>query len=95
MSQIEEAWEGPNRSLSGNQPAPEFAEFDATALPPNVGKKLERIRSVVVKQFGFHDSEVTMKDAAVCRLSPSFLHLTPFIRSFAGHVRWWPGGLLC
>ncbi|KAG6896677.1 hypothetical protein C0992_006750 [Termitomyces sp. T32_za158] len=70
MSQIEEAWEGPNRSLSGNQPAPEFAKFDATALPPNIEKKLERIRLVVVKQFGFHDSEVTLKDAAVCPIHP-------------------------
>ncbi|KAG6900109.1 hypothetical protein C0993_002794 [Termitomyces sp. T159_Od127] len=73
MSQIEEAWEGPNRSLSGNQPAPEFAKFDATALPPNIGKKLERIRLVVVKQFGFRDSEVTIKDAAIVRWACSLV----------------------
>ncbi|KAG6849636.1 hypothetical protein H0H93_006759 [Arthromyces matolae] len=73
MSDIEEAWEGPNRSLSGNQPAPEFAKFDATVLPPNISKKLERIRSVVVKQLGFKDSDVTLKDAAIVRWACSLV----------------------
>ncbi|KAG5715224.1 Glucokinase-1 [Termitomyces sp. T112] len=73
MSQIEEAWEGPNRSLSGDQPAPEFAKFDATTLPPNIGNKLERIRLVVFKQFGFQDSEVTLKDAAIVRWACSLV----------------------
>ncbi|KAG6865994.1 hypothetical protein C0991_009666 [Blastosporella zonata] len=73
MSDIEDAWEGPNRSLSGDQPAPEFAKFDATSLPPNISKKLERIRSVVVKQFGFQDAEVTLKDAAIVRWACSLV----------------------
>ncbi|KAF8076042.1 hypothetical protein FPV67DRAFT_1664354 [Lyophyllum atratum] len=67
MSDIEEAWEGPNRSLSGDQAAPEFATFDAAKLPPNIKAKLDRIRLVIVKQLGFQDSDVTLKDAAIVR----------------------------
>ncbi|KAG6830614.1 hypothetical protein H0H92_015706 [Tricholoma furcatifolium] len=73
MSDIEDAWEGPNRSLSGNQPAPEFAKFDDTELQPNIKKKLERIRLVVVKQLGFQDSDVTLKDAAIVRWACSLV----------------------
>ncbi|KAG6919296.1 hypothetical protein DXG01_007428 [Tephrocybe rancida] len=73
MSDIEDAWEGPNRSLSGDQPAPEFAKFDAAALPPNISKKLERIRVVAVKQLGFQDSDVTLKDAAIVRWACSLV----------------------
>lgn len=65
MSDIEDAWEGPNRSLSGDQTVPAFGTFDAKSLPPNISAKLERIRVVVAKQLGFQDSDVTLKDAAV------------------------------
>lgn len=70
MSDIEEAWEGPNRSLSGDQTIPTFSTFDSANLPPNISAKLERIRVVVVKHLGYKDSEVTLKDAAVRCLAP-------------------------
>jgi len=73
MSEIEEAWEGPNRSLSGNQSAPEFTTFDAEKLHPNIRAKLERIRAVTVKQLGFQDSDVTLKDAAIVRWACSLV----------------------
>lgn len=90
MSDIEEAWEGLNKSLSGEQTVPAFSTFNAETLSPNIAAKLERIRAVIVKQLGYQDSEVTLKDAAVrlFRLvSPSpLIYLCD--RSFAGHVHW-------
>lgn len=67
MSDIEEAWEGKNASERADPHAvPAFATFDDSKLLPEVKSKLERVRLVVVKQFGFKDSEVSLKDAAVC-----------------------------
>ncbi|KAG5644937.1 hypothetical protein DXG03_007402 [Asterophora parasitica] len=73
MSDIEEAWEGPNRSLSGDTRAPDFAAFDAAQVPANITKKLERIRTVIVEQLGFQDSDVTLKDAAIVRWACSLV----------------------
>ncbi|KAF5387613.1 hypothetical protein D9615_000084 [Tricholomella constricta] len=73
MSDIEDAWEGPNRSLSGDQSAPDFTTFDESTIPENVIKKLERIREVTVKQLGFQDSDVTLKDAAIVRWACSLV----------------------
>lgn len=65
MSEIEQAWEGPNKSLSGDQTIPSFNTFDEASLPPNIAAKLERVRVVVVHQLGYEDSQVTLRDAAV------------------------------
>ncbi|RDB20456.1 Glucokinase [Hypsizygus marmoreus] len=73
MSDIEDAWEGPRKSLSGDKSAPAFSTFDASTLPSNISAKLERIRSVVVKQLGFNDSDVTLKDAAIVRWACSLV----------------------
>ncbi|GLB33467.1 putative hexokinase family protein [Lyophyllum shimeji] len=67
MSEVEDAWEGPHRSYSAEQTAPDFSTFDEEKLPPNIRTKLERIRAVTVKQLGFQDSDVTLKDAAIVR----------------------------
>ncbi|KAG5654669.1 hypothetical protein H0H81_009918 [Sphagnurus paluster] len=90
MSEVENAWEGPNRSLSGDQSAPDFATFDAEKLPDNIVRKLERIRITVIKELGFQESDVTLKDAAVSSRLNSGLEVRPadMDLGYSQIVRW-------
>jgi hexokinase len=94
MSNVEEAWEGKDNSEgAGPHTVPAFATFDDSKLSPGVKSKLERIRVVVVKEFGHNDAEVSLRDAAVRLLnttSPKMAGLSQVCRSFDGRVRWWP-----
>jgi hexokinase len=68
MSDVERAWEGNDGTRSGGDyNAPTLSTFDADKSSLNVKAKLERVRTVVAKQLGFEDGDVSSRDAAVCR----------------------------
>jgi hexokinase len=72
MSDVERAWEGDDKHAEGDYNAPTLSSFDADKLSLNVKDKLERVRTVVAKQLGFEDGDVSPKDAAVCRWQSSY-----------------------
>jgi hexokinase len=67
MSEIQGAWEGnDNIGVKIDPSVSTFCTFDAEALSLGVRARLERVRVVVVRQLGFMDAEVSLRDAAVC-----------------------------
>jgi hypothetical protein len=86
MSEVEEAWGGEEDDL------PQFSSFDVQKLEENKKARLERVRKVVVKRFGYAETEVGLWDAAVCDSRPKImtirLPLHGFGRSSVGHVSW-------
>lgn len=86
MSDVEDAWEGKNVSEKADPHAvPAFSTFDDSKLSPAIKSNLERVRLVVAKQFGYKDSEVTLKDAAVC---PKHVCVKSLIHQGSQIVRW-------
>ncbi|KAF9468798.1 hexokinase [Collybia nuda] len=74
MSDVEAAWEGKDASEAADPDSiPTFTAFDDSKLLPAVKSKLERIRLVIVKQFGYKDTEVTLRDAAIVRWACSLV----------------------
>ena len=79
MSEMEEAWiEGDSDGDVFVLP-PLYTEFDVRHLSQKVIQKLERMRKVVMKDLGFEEREVSLRDAAVnppikisCRIAESF-----------------------
>jgi len=66
LSEIEDAWEGPNiKALTFDNPVPSLAQFDAGTVSRDCRARLERVRVVVSKQLGFELAQVTLRDAAV------------------------------
>lgn len=61
LSIVEEAWNG-NGEIG---PVIHFSKFDPEALGPLVKSRLEKVRQVIVAQLGFHDFEVSLRDAEV------------------------------
>jgi hypothetical protein len=66
LSSVEEAWQG-NGEIG---PVIQFSKFDPEALDASVNARLEQVRQVIVGQLGFHDDDVSLRDAAV----PCFCH---------------------
>jgi len=62
MSDVEEAW-----GNAGDLYVPPFATFDDNQLTAKVRAHLEKVRQVVIKEFGFTDGDVTLRDAAIVR----------------------------
>ena len=92
LSSVEEAWEGNGETGA----TPQFSDLDPAKLELSVKAKLEKIRKVVVDQLGFHDEDVSLRDAAVCQLFFDFYHAHLTIhRLFDGHVHSWLVELLC
>jgi len=73
MSDVERAWEGDDKHAGGDYNAPTLSSFDADKLSLNVKDKLERVRTVVAKQLGFEDGDVSPKDAAIVRWACSLV----------------------
>ncbi|KAK2466384.1 hypothetical protein APHAL10511_002026 [Amanita phalloides] len=63
FSFVELAWQG-NGEIG---PVPQLSELDSDALEPSVKARLEKVRQVVVEQLEFHDSDVSLRDAAIVR----------------------------
>jgi len=63
LSIVEEAWDG-NGEIG---PVVQFSKFDPEALEPLVKARLEKVRQVIVTQLGFHDYDVTLRDAEIVR----------------------------
>lgn len=63
MSSVENAWLGDD-SCAG-QIRPPFVEVENGSLSAISQQRLEQIRKVIVKDLGFADSQVSLKDAAV------------------------------
>ncbi|TFK74465.1 hypothetical protein BDN72DRAFT_789300 [Pluteus cervinus] len=62
MSDVEEAW-----ADGGENNVPPFASFESGILTPHVRERLNAVREVVVKQFGFDGADVSLRDAAIVR----------------------------
>jgi hexokinase len=62
MSEVESAWAEDDDDL------PLFASFDVDKLDEKHREKLERVRQVVIRRFGYSGAEVGHWDAAVCFL---------------------------
>jgi len=72
MSAVEEAWEGKKggrNHVDREEEAdlPPFWDFDEEKLGAGVRKKLERVKTVVVKELKYKNEEVTLRDAAIVR----------------------------
>ncbi|KAF8743835.1 hypothetical protein AX14_000240 [Amanita brunnescens Koide BX004] len=63
LSSVEEAWQG-NGEIG---PVIQFSKFDPEALDASVNARLEQVRQVIVGQLGFHDGDVSLRDAAIVR----------------------------
>ncbi|KAJ7367923.1 hypothetical protein DFH08DRAFT_8902 [Mycena albidolilacea] len=75
MSGVEEAWEGKG-SKETVPPAtvPQLADFEAPGkLDAGVKARLERIRAVLVKDLGFKEADVSLRDAAIVRWASSLI----------------------
>ncbi|KIY45936.1 hypothetical protein FISHEDRAFT_66712 [Fistulina hepatica ATCC 64428] len=62
MSSVEEAW-----GLDGGDPTPDINAFDEKKLTPSVKERLQRVKQVIVKDIGFKEADVTLRDAAIVR----------------------------
>ncbi|KAF7353104.1 Phosphotransferase [Mycena venus] len=62
MSGVEEAWEGKDSKNSTGE-----------KLEPEVKARLERVRAVLVKDLGFKDADVSLRDAAIVRWASSLV----------------------
>lgn len=61
LSSVEEAWQGTGEIGRVIQ----FSKFDPEALEASVKARLEQVRQVIVGQLGFHESDVSLRDAEV------------------------------
>lgn len=68
LSSVEEAWQGTGEIGRVIQ----FSIFDPEALEPSVKARLEQVRQVIIGQLGFHDSDVSLRDAEVLAASLAF-----------------------
>ncbi|KAF8897142.1 hexokinase [Infundibulicybe gibba] len=64
MSDVEEAWQGEDKTAVKNE-VPIFIAFSVDNT--DIKSRLERVRAVVVKALGFQDAEVSLRDAAIVR----------------------------
>lgn len=62
MSELEEAWEAGRHD---GEVIPEGPPYEESQLSETSRKRLERVSGVVVKRFGYKDSDVELCDAAV------------------------------
>jgi hexokinase len=67
MSGVEEAWEGKgSKETPPLATVPQLADFEAPGkLDAGVKARLERVRAVLVKDLGFKEADVSLRDAAV------------------------------
>ncbi|KAJ6516263.1 hypothetical protein C8R45DRAFT_811924 [Mycena sanguinolenta] len=76
MSGVEEAWEGKESAKgTGENPVPQLSAFDdpEKKLDPAVKTRLERVRAVLVKDLGFKEADVSLRDAAIVRWASSLV----------------------
>lgn len=81
MSATEEAWIGDDNSPEAFVLPPLSEQFKREDLNPQVVKKLDNIRNVMVKFLGFELEDVSLNDAAV-----RSLRLEPFRRSISNLI---------
>ena len=67
MSEIENAWAGGEEedSVVDQGGIPEFSEFEDGRLSPGVRRRLERVKAIVVRNLGYAEGDVSLRDAAV------------------------------
>ncbi|KAJ6516349.1 hypothetical protein C8R45DRAFT_1059158 [Mycena sanguinolenta] len=76
MSGVEEEWEGKESAKgTGANPVPQLSAFDdpEKKLDPTVKTRLERVRAVLVKDLGFKEADVSLRDAAIVRWAGSLV----------------------
>ncbi|KAF7354987.1 Phosphotransferase [Mycena sanguinolenta] len=75
MSGVEEAWEGKESDKgTGANPVPQLSAFDhPEKLDSTVKARLERVRAVLVKDLGFKEADVSLRDAAIVRWASSLV----------------------
>ncbi|KIL68174.1 hypothetical protein M378DRAFT_158709 [Amanita muscaria Koide BX008] len=69
LSIVEEAWQGDGEAVA----TPQFSDFEPAKLELSVKDKLEKVRKAVVDQLGFHDEDVSLRDAAIVRWACSLV----------------------
>ncbi|KAJ7590710.1 hypothetical protein C8J56DRAFT_1003388 [Mycena floridula] len=71
MSDVETAWEGKD-DPTGPVERPDFEGFDVSKLG-GARDRLERVRLAIVKDLGFEDGDVSLRDAAIVRWACSLV----------------------
>jgi len=71
MSDVETAWEGKDVP-TGPVERPDFEGFDVSELG-GARDRLERVRLVIVKDLGYEDGDVSLRDAAIVRWACSLV----------------------
>ena len=66
MSDIEKAWADATDSAADKIELPKFSDFDDGKLSAGVRGRLERVKEIIVRNLGYAEGEVSLKDAAVC-----------------------------
>jgi hexokinase len=68
MSEIENGWAGENAtdSAADHIELPKFSEFDDGKLSEGVRRRLQRVKGIIVRNLGYAEGEVSLRDAAVC-----------------------------
>ncbi|KAM6495692.1 hypothetical protein JOM56_008398 [Amanita muscaria] len=69
LSIVEEAWQGDGEAGA----TPQISDFDPAKLELSLKDKLEKVRKAVVDQLGFHDEDVSLRDAAIVRWACSLV----------------------
>ncbi|CAK5262682.1 unnamed protein product [Mycena citricolor] len=69
MSGVAEAWEGKDSSpQSRENPVPKLSDYEKPeSLDPTIKARLERVQAVLVKELGYKNGEVSLRDAAIVR----------------------------
>ncbi|KAF8211515.1 hexokinase [Mycena galopus ATCC 62051] len=74
MSGVEGAWEGKDSKNSGANTVPQLSAFDdLEKLDPVMKGRLERVRAVIVKDLGFKQADVSLRDCAIVRWASSLV----------------------